>query len=84
MTLAVANAIMKWREAGGGSYASLSAEAIMSMQEFGRRFPHAGYGGHFHHWLHDDNPQPYNSWGNGSAMRVSVCGWAGRTRGEIR
>lgn len=41
MTLAVADAIMKWREAGGGSYDALSAEAIMSMQEFGHRYPRA-------------------------------------------
>ncbi|MBQ3340397.1 MAG: ADP-ribosylglycohydrolase family protein [Kiritimatiellae bacterium] len=84
MTLAVADAIMKWREAGGGSYDALFAEAVTSMQEFGRRYPHAGYGGHFHYWIHDDNPQPYNSWGNGSAMRVSACGWAGRTLEEVR
>ena len=84
MTLAVADAIMKWREAGGGSYDALFAEAVTSMQEFGRRYPHAGYGGHFHYWIHDDNPQPYNSWGNGSAMRVSACGWAGRTLDEVK
>ena len=84
MTLAVAAAIMKWREAGGGSYSALSAEAVMSMQEFGRRYPRAGYGGAFRRWLHDDCPQPYNSWGNGAAMRVSACGWAGRTLDEVR
>lgn len=84
MTLAVADAIMKWHEAGGGAYDALSAEAIMSMQEFGRRYPHAGYGGAFRSWLRDDAPQPYNSWGNGSAMRVSACGWAGRTLDEVK
>ena len=84
MTLAVADAIMKWREAGGGSYSALSAEAVMSMQEFGRRYPRAGYGGAFRRWLHDDCPQPYNSWGNGAAMRVSACGWAGRTLDEVK
>ena len=83
MTLAVADAIMKWREAGGGSYDALSAEAIMSMQEFGHRYPRAGYGGAFRRWLRDEVPQPYNSWGNGSAMRVSACGWAGRTLDEV-
>ena len=84
MTLAVADAIMKWREAGGGTYDALSAEAVMSMQEFGRRYPHAGYGGAFRRWLRDVSPQPYNSWGNGSAMRVSACGWAGRTLDEVK
>jgi len=37
----------------------------------GRRYPDAGYGGMFRKWLSSDNPQPYGSYGNGSAMRVS-------------
>ena len=80
MTLAIAAALMDWKIDGG----DLGALAVRRMQEFGRRFPHAEYGGHFHHWLHDDNPQPYNSWGNGSAMRVSACGWVGRTLDEVK
>ena len=84
MTLAVAAAIMKWRENGGGAYDALSAETVMSMQNFGRRYPHAGYGGAFRRWLRDEFPQPYNSWGNGSAMRVSACGWAGQTLDEVK
>ncbi|MFO7965379.1 MAG: ADP-ribosylglycohydrolase family protein [Desulfobacterales bacterium] len=44
--------------------------------EIGRRHPHAGYGGSFILWLSSGDPQPYNSWGNGSAMRVSPVGWA--------
>ena len=42
---------------------------------FGRIFPRAGYGGRFCKWISSDNPKPYNSWGNGSAMRVSPVGW---------
>lgn len=84
MTLAVADAIMKWRENGGGAYDALSAETVMSMQNFGRRYPRAGYGGAFRRWLCEENPQPYNSWGNGSAMRVSACGWAGQTLDEVK
>ena len=42
----------------------------------GRRHPHAGYGGSFRRWLMSDDPQPYNSWGNGAAMRVSPVGFA--------
>ncbi|MBQ7594882.1 MAG: ADP-ribosylglycohydrolase family protein [Synergistaceae bacterium] len=45
------------------------------MQEFGHRYPKAGYGGKFRAWLKSDNPEPYNSWGNGSAMRVSPVAW---------
>lgn len=45
------------------------------MQDFGRIYPNAGYGGNFIQWIHSENPKPYNSWGNGSAMRVAYCGW---------
>ena len=72
MTIAIATALADWK-AGKGE---LHDHAIRRMQEFGRRFPHAGYGGKFGRWLESDDPQPYNSWGNGSAMRVSACGWA--------
>ena len=84
MTLAVADAITKWRAGGDASYGALSRIAIASMQAFGRQFPHAGYGGSFRRWLRDDDPQPYNSWGNGAAMRVSACGWAGQTLDEVK
>ena len=44
--------------------------------DVGRRYPHAGYGGNFYSWLGAEDPQPYNSWGNGSAMRVAPVGLA--------
>ena len=44
-------------------------------QRYSRAYPHRGYGGNFSGWIHSDNPKPYNSWGNGSAMRVSPVGW---------
>lgn len=47
-----------------------------SYREFGRRYPGRGYGGRFVHWLARNNAGPYNSWGNGSAMRVSPVGFA--------
>lgn len=51
-------------------------EAIATnMQDWGGRYPHAGYGGRFRHWLKEKNPKPYGSYGNGSAMRVSAAGW---------
>ena len=84
MTLALAEAIMKWREGGDSSYAALSEEAIKSMRDFGQRYPGAGYGGSFWCWLRDDDQKPYNSWGNGAAMRVSACGWAGRTLDKVK
>lgn len=48
---------------------------IESMQKWGRLYPDAGYGVRFCDWLLSHNPQPYNSWGNGAAMRVSPVAW---------
>jgi len=42
--------------------------------ELGRKYRNKGYGGSFQAWLYSKDPQPYNSWGNGSAMRVSPVG----------
>ena len=44
--------------------------------EYGRAYPNRGYGGRFYDWLHQNQPQPYGSFGNGSAMRVSAVGFA--------
>jgi len=44
-------------------------------QAYGRRYPGRGYGGTFQSWIYLENPEPYNSWGNGSAMRASPIGW---------
>ena len=45
------------------------------MKKYGRMYPHAGYGGRFRVWLRSKDTEPYNSFGNGSAMRVSPCAW---------
>jgi ADP-ribosylglycohydrolase len=45
-------------------------------QDFARRYPQRGYGGSFNQWIYSEDPKPYNSWGNGSAMRVSPVGFA--------
>jgi type I restriction enzyme M protein len=55
-----------------------------SMQELGRKNPHRGYGGRFGRWIYDEDPQPYNSCGNGSAMRVSPVGFAARDVEEAK
>ena len=47
-----------------------------TFQEYGQKYPNVGYGGNFYKWIFSDNPQPYNSWGNGSAMRVSPIAYA--------
>lgn len=54
-----------------------------TLKEYGRRYPHAGYGGNFNTWLHSDDLGPYNSFGNGSAMRVSPVGFAFDTLDKV-
>ena len=70
MTIAVAKSLMESRD----NQSSFKEVLIKNMREYGRKYPHAGYGGMFAQWLISDNPVPYNSFGNGSAMRVSPCG----------
>lgn len=56
---------------------------VVTLKDFYRRYPHAGYGGTFARWAQSTSCQPYNSWGNGSAMRVSPVGFAYRTLEEV-
>lgn len=64
MTVAVGHAILERADYGA------------SLKAFGRKYPHAGYGRAFYHWIFEPGVTPYNSWGNGSAMRVSPVGLA--------
>ena len=50
--------------------------------EYARKYPHSGYGGRFREWIHRTDLQPYNSFGNGSAMRVSPVGFYSKTLEE--
>ena len=54
------------------------------MRKWGKRYPDAGYGCRFYNWLWSKNPEPYGSYGNGSAMRVSAAGWLYDTLEETR
>ncbi|MGI6204608.1 MAG: ADP-ribosylglycohydrolase family protein [Anaerovoracaceae bacterium] len=83
MTLAVAKSILESDAGPGDVKGGLAEMAVRNMQGLGRRYPDAGYGGMFNRWLYEENPQPYNSFGNGAAMRVSPCGFAGRSLGEV-
>ena len=80
MSLAVCDALLKTVP----SYKGLSRQAVLSMQKIGRPYPQSGYGGSFYHWIYSDDPEPYGSFGNGAAMRVSACGWAGESLSEVR
>lgn len=66
MTCAVAEGVMN-----GGQ----RDDFINAMKKYGRMYPDAGYGGRFGEWIFSNNREPYNSFGNGSAMRVSPCAW---------
>lgn len=71
MTIAVADALMNGKRDEKKTEACL----IKSMKKFGKAYPNVGYGGRFSAWLQNPNPKPYDSFGNGSAMRVSPVAW---------
>ena len=73
MTVAVADALMK---AGVEADTDvIKREVTVSMKEWGKKYPDAGYGSRFGQWLNSNDEKPYGSYGNGSAMRVSPVGW---------
>ena len=63
MTIAVADSLMNGRD------------YVETLQMWAQKYPGAGYGGWFNKWIYEDFPEPYNSFGNGSAMRSSSVGW---------
>ena len=77
MTLAIAQAIFQSK----GNRQILAEKAVAAMRELGKKYPH-GYGEGFKRWILSADPKPYNSWGNGSAMRVSPCAWAASSMEE--
>ena len=81
MTIAVAEALM---DTVGQTDDRIREALTASMQKWGRRYPHAGYGGMFRQWLKSSHPEPYGSFGNGSAMRVSPAGWLFGTLEQTR
>ena len=96
MTVAIAEALLDadgdvTREAGDdsgekadGDDDQLRVAFAQSMKKWGRKYPGAGYGSRFFTWLKLDDMEAYNSFGNGSAMRVSPCGWMADNLDEVR
>lgn len=80
MSLAIAQAILVSKP----NHSDLSKNAIECMQSVGRNYPDCGYGGSFYNWMFSDNPKPYNSYGNGAAMRVSPAGFAATSLEEAK
>lgn len=85
MTIAVADAFLN-AIADDAQFddEQIKSNLIASMKKFGARYPDAGYGARFGMWLYINNPEPYNSLGNGSAMRVSSVAWLFNTIEEVR
>lgn len=78
MSLAITKAIIQ----SNRNWDKLSELSVQYMQEVGRPYSDCGYGGMFRQWMYSDNPKPYNSYGNGAAMRVSACGFAANSLEE--
>lgn len=73
MSVAIADALLSCDF--NASADEIGNACIDAMHKWGNKYPNAGYGGHFMQWILDKDWEPYNSWGNGSAMRVSATGW---------
>ncbi len=78
MSVAVGKALLD----SNRNYHLFSRDVVDEMKFFGRKYPDAGYGGRFGVWLRKNDSLPYDSYGNGSAMRVSACGFAAESLQE--
>lgn len=79
MTLAIADAVMNSIE----TKQDLFECAVESMQRFGRKYYDFGYGRRFLNWIFSDDPRPYGSYGNGSAMRISSIPYLAKDKNEM-
>lgn len=82
MTLAVAKSLLEYYP--NPSELDLNQIVIKNMHSFGKKYPNRGYGGRFAMWLIREETKPYNSFGNGAAMRVSACGFAAKSLNEAK
>lgn len=83
MTVAIYDALSSCKD----NYSKLSDLAIEKMQKYGKLYPASGkigYGKMFADWIKSDNPMPYNSFGNGSAMRVSAVAYFAKSFEEVK
>ena len=81
MTLAVANALFIAK----GDKQKLKDVVVFCMRSLAHDHPHTGWGGSFYKWLfEEENPKPYNSFGNGAGMRISPVGWVADSEAEVK
>ena len=82
MTIAVAEALMQFECINKENVDVFKEDLITTMHRIGCEYPDCGYGGNFLVWMIRNHREPYNSYGNGSAMRVSAVGWYAKTLEE--
>lgn len=82
MTAAVAEALMRYEHINEDNIEEFKKDLVCVMHEIGVKYPDSGYGGHFLMWIMLRRGKPYNSYGNGSAMRVSPVGWYAKSLSE--
>lgn len=82
MTIAIAEALMQYENIDENNIDEFKENLIDVMHEIGIKYPDCGYGGHFLMWILRNKREPYNSFGNGSAMRVSSVGWYAKSLEE--
>ena len=82
MTVAVAQSLMQYETINETNIDQFKETLITTMHKIGIKYPDCGYGGHFLMWIIKNKREPYNSLGNGSAMRVSSVGWYAKTLEE--
>lgn len=81
LTCAIANASLAYKDFQSMDF--FKDVAQKEMQKFGQQYPDVGYGYAFHDWLQSDNPEPYNSYGNGAAMRTSSVAYVANSLEEV-
>ena len=80
LSLAICEALLD----SADDWDKLEARVTQSMWQIGRKYIDSGFGGMFLSWLETKNPKPYGSYGNGSAMRVSGCGYVSDSRETVK
>lgn len=80
MTIAIANALLE----ANGNYKNLKELTVKNMKYFGKKYPLAGYGSKFIGWLMKSTSEPYNSFGNGSAMRISAVPYFAKNIDDVK
>ncbi len=80
MTISIAKALLESKS----DFSDLGSNSVRYMREIGSNYPNCGYGGAFFRFIFGDHPRPYNSWGNGAAMRISAVPYAAASLEEVK